>query len=265
MENSTRMAPRTGKRRKKRVRTGDTEVKNRQATNSIDLAAGYPRFVFRPDGNKRILINNDAELNAARTDHVAQELATKGEEDRIFEQAMSGNLEEFSKDAELVDRFFRKHYEAPGKRQPLLIVREYVEKFPHFAIVSAWAGPLIPLIQFVDSSRDVPESPQSKPLLLPALPDARRKAQKPGPKTNMDFHRAVAAIVSPYEPNWRYELMPIAAQLDRSKPTKKYPKKTWAKREPGISSWVQAVKHYPQLVRKKIDHSLKSFAKKSAD
>lgn len=78
-----------------------------------------------------------------------------------------------------------------------------------------------------------------------------------GPTADMDLHQATEQVVTPYGSNWKNEsnLEKIAEQLDKNPLTP--PPKQWAERKPPARSWSRAVRHYPEVVVKRISYSLK--------
>ena len=78
-----------------------------------------------------------------------------------------------------------------------------------------------------------------------------------GPTANMDYHRAVTAIVKRFGDDWREisNLEEIAVALDRDK-VGTPPPKIWADRNPPALRWERAVEYYPELVRKALAYSL---------
>lgn len=101
----------------------------------------------------------------------------------------------------------------------------------------------------------------------PATGNERTKTKLPrGPRPNMEYHRAIAAVVNPYGDNWRTEsnLGEIAVELDRDK-AKTPPPKAWANRRPPTRSWWRAFQNFKELVIKKISYSLQMAARDSSD
>ena len=90
----------------------------------------------------------------------------------------------------------------------------------------------------------------------------QERQPKRGPRANMDYHFAIAAVAKPYGDGWREQSNPknIAAELDRNK-ARTPPKNEWASRKPHARSWTRAVDNYPELVRKTIAYSLKMVAR----
>jgi hypothetical protein len=99
------------------------------------------------------------------------------------------------------------------------------------------------------------EPPSGAPCPEVKTPESR-PAKKRGPTADMDLHRAIARIVTPYGSNWKNEsnLEKIAEQLDKNPLTP--PPKQWAERKPPARSWSRAVRHYPEVVVKRISYSL---------
>lgn len=85
----------------------------------------------------------------------------------------------------------------------------------------------------------------------------KAKAARRGPPANMDYHRAVTAIVKPFGDKWRSEdnLERITKRLDGDK-VRTPPSKKWAALKPPARSWERAVGLYRERVSKSIAHSL---------
>lgn len=89
--------------------------------------------------------------------------------------------------------------------------------------------------------------------------------KKRGPKANMDFHRAVADLVRPYDGKWREKsnLISLSKQLDRNR-KETPPLFAWRSRRPPAATWSQAVGNYPSVVIHAIVHSLNMTARELA-
>jgi len=88
-------------------------------------------------------------------------------------------------------------------------------------------------------------------------PSPARK--KRGPRANMERHRVIARVVSPFGATWPKHL-PEIAELLCQEPTATI-LTTWEKRIPAVRSWSRAEQEIPEMMLCAIKYSLKMAAK----
>jgi hypothetical protein len=103
----------------------------------------YPKAVYHLHGANKT-VKNAEEHSALGSDWFQSPTAAQYAENRMLESMTVRDLLSYSNDREVIDKYFRKRFDATQGKDKWTSVREYNMNFPDMVLDSPWAAKLLP-------------------------------------------------------------------------------------------------------------------------